>query len=277
MTHTPPIPFMLLGTFHFADRGLDDYKPTTAFDVRARQAEVQEVVEGLAAFKPTKIAVELRAAEQEAMNQSYRAYVRGDLELGPDEVHQLGFQLARQLGHDGLYGVNAWDRYYDPPLDFEKLAQGRSATELNRFLGDAYPDFHPHEDLAAYAEQHGQSHLLTEWDAYYHGLFEQEDRTRLNMTLRDILRRANEAGKILEGHGPYMVGPIKIGTGNAYPGVDYVMSWFTRNLRIFANIQRITEPGDRLLLIIGGGHVPILRHCVEASPEYDLAEVGDYL
>lgn len=276
MTHTPPVPIMLLGTFHFADKGLDGYKPTTTFDVNARQVEVQDVVERLAAFKPTKIAVELRAAEQEAMNQSYRAYVRGKLELGPDEVHQLGFQLARQLGHDGLYGVNAWDRYYDPPLDFEKLAQGRSALELNAYA-DTQLDFHPHEDLAVYAEEHGQSYLLTEWDAYYHGLFEKEDEERLNMTLRDILCRANEAGALLEGHGYYMVGPIKIGAGNEYPGVDYVMHWFNRNLRIFANIQRITEPGDRLLLIIGGGHVPILRHCVEASPEYDLAEVGDYL
>jgi hypothetical protein len=36
-------------------------------------------------------------------------------------------------------------------------------------------------------------------------------------------------------------------------------------------------PDERILLIIGSGHVPILRHCVLASPEYALAEVHEYL
>jgi len=30
------------------------------------------------------------------------------------------------------------------------------------------------------------------------------------------------------------------------------------------------------LLIIGAGHLPILRHAVLASPEYHLAEVREY-
>ena len=54
--------------------------------------------------------------------------------------------------------------------------------------------------------------------------------------------------------------------------------WFNRNLRIFANLQRITErPDERILLVIGAGHLAILRHCVQASPEYDLVEVAEYL
>jgi len=49
-------------------------------------------------------------------------------------------------------------------------------------------------------------------------------------------------------------------------------------LRIFANLQRITQSAEeRILLIIGRGHLAILRHCVLASPEYDLVEVHEYL
>ena len=60
--------------------------------------------------------------------------------------------------------------------------------------------------------------------------------------------------------------------------MDVITAWYNRNLRIFANLQRITEPpGERLLVVYGAGHIPILRHCVEASPEYDLVEVADYL
>lgn len=36
-------------------------------------------------------------------------------------------------------------------------------------------------------------------------------------------------------------------------------------------------PDERILLIIGGAHAPILRRCVQASPEYTLAEVEEYL
>jgi hypothetical protein len=106
-----PTPVLLLGTFHFADRGLDAYKPKTTFDVRAREDEVLEVIERLADFKPTKIAVERHFEQQEALNQEYRACVRGEFTLPADEVYQLGFRLAKELGHKGLYGVNAWDRY----------------------------------------------------------------------------------------------------------------------------------------------------------------------
>ncbi len=50
------------------------------------------------------------------------------------------------------------------------------------------------------------------------------------------------------------------------------------NSRIFANVQRITEgPQDRILLIIGAGHLGLLRHAFETSPEYQLVEVGDVL
>ena len=50
----------LLGTFHFSDAGLDDYKPKHDVDILSekRQAELAEVLEALAAYRPTKIAVE---------------------------------------------------------------------------------------------------------------------------------------------------------------------------------------------------------------------------
>src|ERR671934_11979 len=56
----PRASVMLLGTFHFDDPGLDAHKPRHAFDVFSarRQSEIAEVVGLLAAYRPTKIAVE---------------------------------------------------------------------------------------------------------------------------------------------------------------------------------------------------------------------------
>lgn len=56
------------------------------------------------------------------------------------------------------------------------------------------------------------------------------------------------------------------------------IAWYNRNLRIFANLLRIIEREDeRILLVIGSGHLGILRHAVETSPEYQLVEVEGYL
>jgi len=90
--------------------------------------------------------------------------------------------------------------------------------------------------------------------------------------------RENDVTQVLRSHGQYLIGGFRIGRGNDYLGPDMRTRWYNRNLRIFHNIQRITRsPDERILVIIGSGHLPILRHAVEASPEFDLEEVSTYL
>ena len=50
----PPVELVILGTFHFADPGLDSYRPQHEVNVLAaeRQAELAELVERLASFRP---------------------------------------------------------------------------------------------------------------------------------------------------------------------------------------------------------------------------------
>lgn len=101
---------LLLGTFHFQDCGLDQYKPRFGFDVfsERRQSEIADVVVRLAAYAPTKVAVERRAEEQQELDESYTAYVRGKFAPPADEVYQIGFRVAELVGHERVYGVNAW-------------------------------------------------------------------------------------------------------------------------------------------------------------------------
>lgn len=56
----PAATILLFGTFHFKDSGLDGYKPQFDIDILSaqRQREVAEVVDRLASYRPTKIAVE---------------------------------------------------------------------------------------------------------------------------------------------------------------------------------------------------------------------------
>ena len=104
------------------------------------------------------------------------------------------------------------------------------------------------------------------------------DKLSDQQTLQETLLRMNSEEALLRSHGTYLVDTFKVGQGHDYIGPDWVTHWYNRNLRIFANLQRITESSqDRILLIIGSGHVPILRHCAQASPEYRLIEVSDYV
>jgi hypothetical protein len=270
----PTAQVMLLGTFHFQDRGLDQYKPQFGFDVFSErcQREIADVVACLAAFAPTKVAVERRVEEQQELDASYTAYHRGTFALPADEVYQIGFRLAGRLGHERVYGVNVRGRYYEPPVDIEAhvRAQGLDREVLDELLLPHTPQ--------AYARAHGQTHHLAQWSPRYAAAAAYEDRLKTELSLREVLLRANAEAHILSGHGRYLVDEFKVGEEGEYPGVDWVTHWYNRNLRIFANLQRITaSPDERILLIIGGGHVPILRHCVRASPEYQLVEVAAFL
>jgi pheromone shutdown protein TraB len=63
----------------------------------------------------------------------------------------------------------------------------------------------------------------------------------------------------------------------SYAGVNLLSKWYERNIHIFANLQRIAESGDRILVIIGSGHAPILRELITYRPEMLLLDVLEYL
>src|SRR5256885_5519416 len=69
-------------------------------------------------FQPTKIAVE-RDPGDNRLSKDYADYLAGKHELTRNEIEQLGFRLAKELGHKTVYGVDA-----DGELD-------RKSTRLN--------------------------------------------------------------------------------------------------------------------------------------------------
>jgi predicted proteasome-type protease len=68
-----------------------------------------------------------------------------------------------------------------------------------------------------------------------------------------------------------------VGEDTTYVGADVVAQYYKRNLRIFANIEDVAEPGDRILVIFGAGHLPYLRPLIEASPQMEFVDPLDYL
>ena len=255
----PRAELLLIGVFHFQDPGQDAYKPRFALDImsRQRQREIQDVVEQLAQFRPTKIAVEATADEQHRLDSLYTAYVAGAYQLGANEIYQLGFRLAKRLGHSRVYAADAPSRAL---MTQEQFAETMAKLHLGI-------------DTVLRQIENEQ------WSQRYRQLYAYEDSLKTVQTLSEHLAYLNSAERVRIGHGSYSVGAFKLLGPNAdFLGPDDVTEWYNRNLRIYSNLQHLMErPTDRVLMIIGAGHLPILRFVAQSSPEIRLRDAGEFL
>lgn len=236
---------MVLGVFHFANPNAD-YAQFQGMDVltATRQGEIQAIVAQLARFNPTKIAVERVPSEADSINADYRHYRAGSFALSRNEIHQLGFRLAAQLNLTELY-----------PVDVS--------------LGMRI------DSVMAYAQLHDTA-FVARFNATVAEVVQLLDRMQREEAIGANLRFMNDPATILRAHQPYAQ-MATVGAGDSYIGARVVSAWYARNLQIFANLARIAQPGDRVLLIIGMGHTPILRELIRSHPDMQLVEPLDYL
>jgi hypothetical protein len=248
---------MVLGTFHFQDAGLDEYKPRFAVDVlsEARQREVADLLDRLERFRPTIIAVEWREERQAALDSAYAAFRSRERPASANETQQLGFRLAERLGHTQVRAIDAAARWYDLAMNSDTLA--------------------------ARAQRFDQTQLLQrapEWDRWYQRQSQLEDSIKTTMTLREYLLQLNTDASMRRLMSQYLTGTVEVGGRGDYSGADMRSAWYNRNLRIFTNLLRMqTEREERILVIVGAGHAPLLRHFIGNAPELRLVLPEDYL
>ena len=78
-------------------------------------------------------------------------------------------------------------------------------------------------------------------------------------------------------HGIYMAA-LRVGADTSYPGATMTARWYERNLRIASNVLRLIEgPNDRVLVLIGAAHGPILRELLGRVPGVRVIPPGDAL
>lgn len=246
---------LLVGTFHFEYYDLDAH--VTDKDKRVnvkepkRQKEMEELVEYIARFKPTAIAVEAGPNTGWLMKR-YRKYQRTD-SLRADEMEQLGFRLMKRFNIDTIHGVDAGTLLGD-------LWDAPDSAVLHPLLDSIYADWDFTSDDV----------VSQRYKAYYNA----SDAYCADHTLLQSFRFMNADKTLDRDFGAYLAGDFKLGE---YRGADgLAMHWYARNLRIFRNIQELhLKPDDRLLVIYGAGHMGILKHLFECSVEFDLEKFGD--
>jgi hypothetical protein len=219
---------MVLGTFHFAQ--------TDAVDILGvdRQAELGRLLDELAGFAPDRVAVEYPYARNDELQAQYARYMEAaeDALGSRNEIHQIGFRLARRLGHDRVHGV-------DVPMNLWH--------DSIQVFDDRYP--------------RARAQLRRRWNVRY----PPGPRPTADTPLMELLRPWNaDPHPGMQEYGLFM--PLV--EGDVYAGALKLRPWYDRNLRIVQNFFRILdEEDDRLLLIIGGSHVPVLRHIIDATPQ----------
>jgi hypothetical protein len=89
---------LILGTFHMSEQeNLNSHQ---------RQKEIEEVVNRLISFKPSKVAVEMITDKNEELNQKFNNYKSNTYELEMNEIYQLGFRIAKKLNHNQIYAID---------------------------------------------------------------------------------------------------------------------------------------------------------------------------
>ena len=238
---------LVLGTHHFANPGLDLHN-VQVDDVLSprRQAEVAAVVAGLARFKPTVVAVEAQADDLPGRAlPAYDAVRTGAREPGRNEIEQIGFRLARAMGLSQVLGVDA-------------------------------PGAFPFEAVQAYAAEAGRgAELQALLDAVGRRTQAFEAAAR-QTTVAALLRRLNRPAALREDHAWYLQA-LSFGQAGRQPGAELVGQWVARNLGICARLVQSVSPGDRVVLVIGSGHAPLLRQCVQGLPGWRLVEPARFL
>ena len=244
----PRIEVLLLGSYHMSNPGMDQFN-LEADDVLKpeRQAEISSVVERLTEFRSTKVAVEAPWGDTVAVSR-YQRYLAGELEARRSEEEQIGFRLAAAMGHGTVY-----------PID---VRMGLDDSGLGPVIGQN-PKFQANMQNM---NELGQEAMRTMAGWLSGG------------TVADMLYNMNDPEMIPHAHRPYIEFFVPIVADTSYAGADMVSTWYQRNIRIFANITRITEStDDRIFIVYGAGHVPILRQLVIDHSGYCVADPLPYL
>lgn len=241
----------LLGVFHF--QGSSDMASMHMADPfgKRRQDDIKEVVRQIAVFKPTKILVEYPKSMQIKLQEHYSNYLAGKDTLTANEIDQLGFRLAKQLGHTQVYAID---------------------YQLNL----------PDHELMDYFQRNNK---MAEFELFIKRIQEyvsQENKKLNNMKIASYLARTNVDSVDSKTNQAYIGTTfgdmLSWGDSTNEAGVHFSATWWQRNMVILKNIaETIKGKDERVLVIIGSGHRAVLKNLIKDRNDMEYVEIGEYL
>ncbi len=236
---------LVLGTYHMANPGRDIVN-MQADDVLApkRQQEVAELVEVLKKFRPTKIAIEADVGSAR-VTQQYADYLAGKYTLTANETNQIGYRLAKELGHKTIY-----------PVDEEG-------------------DF-PWGRVQNYAKANGMAEKFAATGDMLGKLVKEQDAFLKSHTVLEMFEYLNSDEMSAKGVAFYY-SLVPYGDPADYAGPDLLAAWYGRNIRIYHNIVKLIDsPNERILVIYGAGHLGWLQQDVANDATVRLRKLAEF-
>lgn len=208
-----------------------------------RQKEIAELIEVLKKFKPTKIAIESDIWSKRRTDE-YASYLAGKHMLSQNEIEQIGFRLAKEMGHKTIYPV------------------------------DVDGDF-PMGRVTNFAKANGRGDKLDAAMSGWGVLVKEQGEYLQKHTILETLQLINSDQRAARDIGLYFE-LVRYGDTSDYAGADLLAAWYQRNVRIYQNIVKLIEsPNERVLVVYGSGHLPWLRQMVSNDPSVNLRKLSD--
>ncbi|WP_428661024.1 DUF5694 domain-containing protein [Runella sp.] len=250
----PKTEILLVGSYHMA--GTDDPLKVDSDNMLSpkRQQEINEVLDQLQKFRPTKIFVEVMPSLQAHWDSAYVLAEKGLLPTdgwAGSESFQLGTRLAQRLKlPKAVIGVH-W-----------KLSDTTNNSTFDRLYREYQQSVSRHFETIQ-VDENGWWTVNAESVLAY---FKTTYREIASLSVKESLKILNspEFSKKL-----YYANNIMIMDKNAHDfGVTGSISNIVRNLHIYTNIMRNIGPEDeRVLVVYGMGHIESLRHMFEGNPQ----------
>ena len=233
---------MILGTFHMQAKN-DRVNFQGTDKICEYEAEITRLVDALAEFKPTRIAVEFCKSEQASLDSEYSEYLANG-SISPNEIDQIAFRLAKKLKQEKVYAID-W---------MERGAAERPCGDVQEYVHVNQPE------------------LAREIDALSEVPVNLEKETMKEVFLR--INSRESAQKSLEHYMNY----ARIGSEEYY-GNGWLIWWYQRNLNIFTNTAALasSKNEERVLLIIGAAHKGILEQFFQNSMAFEVVNASEYL
>ncbi|MBT4790132.1 MAG: hypothetical protein HON90_01050 [Halobacteriovoraceae bacterium] len=237
---------MLFSTFHFENISKDLVKNSVKNVMLAEsQCYLEKLSERISEYSPTTVFLEYDPSDDEKFNNLYQKYLKGEYQLSNNEVDQLGFRIAKLAK---LNRVDSFDER-NTPWQAKQLFDELEIEDPN-----LYKEFN--KKIQTYQESEGEAHAT--------------------LSLQELFKKYNGLEMDRHNKSLYLM-TNKIGAGNSFAGADATTSWWHRNFRMFAKIQKISKPGARILVIGGQGHIAILKDLVEFDPKLESESILSYL
>lgn len=246
---------LILGSPHFdLGNNASDWKPKSEIDMLGtqKQLEIEQVVQLLKKFKPTKICIEWLPQQDSLFQKRYQDYVAGDWQLKTGEYYQFGFRLAKIMGHKKLYCID------------NKPKQPESLLEI--------------DDWEKYKTEQTEGSEMKTYDSLNEKFNHYVDSVKYFMSLKNYLLFVNSDEMKNARKRIWFTGLVHAGNKSTYAGADLTGNWYQRNTRIFSNVKKLcTGPEERILVIIGYGHAFVLDEIFKASQQFEVVPVSSVL